>query len=257
MILSRQVALNGVSLDSVHPAIVIQSVDPGAAAENVQAAARMTGFGARITGSSWPQREVKVRYGIDIPKKDLEARRAVYESVCVWARQKGWLTANFMPYKRLYVDKTVISSMGDPREWTNEFELTFQAYNVPFWQDEMPEVATYTSVSSGEKAIRVKGNAPGVLDVSFKNTSGSSCANVAFTVGNNTLTFTGINLANNETLEITHGTDGLLRAYVGSASKYDIMTGGDDLYVEPGNRTLTLSASGAGTLTITSYGRYI
>jgi hypothetical protein len=35
------------------------------------------------------------------------------------------------------------------------------------------------------------------------------------------------------------------------------MTGGDDLYVEPGNRTLTFSASGAGTLTITSYGRYI
>jgi hypothetical protein len=257
MILSRQVALNGQSLDGVHPAIVIQSVDPGAAAENVQVAARMTGFGARITGNSWPQREVKVRYGIDIPKKDLEARRAVYESVCAWARQKGWMTANFMPYKRLYVDKTVISSMGDPREWTNEFELTFQAYNVPFWQDEIPEIAQYTSVSSGAKAIRVKGNAPGVLDVSFKNTSGSSCANVAFTVGNNTLTFTGINLANNDTLEITHGTDGLLRAYVGTTSKYSLMTGGDDLYVEPGNRTLTLSASAAGTLTITSYGRYI
>lgn len=257
MILSRQVALNGVSLDSVHPAIVIQSVDPGAASESVQAAQRMTGFGARIIGSSWPQREVKVRYGIDIPKKDLEARRAVFDSVCAWARQKGWLTANFMPYKRLYVDKTVISSMGDPREWTNDFEITFQAYNVPFWQDEIPEIAQYTSVSSGAKAIRVKGNAPGVLDVSFKNTSGSSCANVAFTAGNNTLTFTGINLANNDTLEITHGTDGLLRAYVGTTSKYSLMTGGDDLYVEPGNRTLTLSASAAGTLTITSYGRYV
>ena len=257
MILSRQVALNGQSLDGVHPAIVIRSVDPGAAAESVQTAPKMAGIGQRITGSSWGVREVTVRYAIDIPKTELEARRAVYESVCAWARQAGWLTANFMPYKRLYVDKTVITSMGDPREWTNDFEIRFQAYNVPFWLDEIPEKATYTSVSSGDKAIRVKGNAPGVMDVSFKNTSGSSCANVAFTVGSNTLTFNGINLANNDTLEITHGTDGLLRAYVGTTSKYSLMTGGDDLYVEPGNRTLTLSASGAGTLTITSYGRYV
>ena len=257
MILSRQVALNGKSLDGVHPAIVIRSVDAGAAAENVQSAPKMAGFGQRITGGSWGVREVTVHYAIDIQKTDLEARRTVFESVCAWARQTGWLTANFMPYKRLYVDKTVITSMGDPREWTNDFEIKFQAYNVPFWLDEVPEVAAYTSVSSGDKAIRVKGNAPGVLDVSFKNTSGSSCANVAFTVGNNTLTFTGINLANNDTLEITHGTDGMLRAYVGTTSKYSLMTGGDDLYVEPGNRTLTLSASGAGTLTITSYGRYV
>ena len=136
MILSRQVTLNGNRLDGVHSSIVIQSVDPGAAAENVQTTMRMNGFGERITGGNWPKLEATVRYAIDVPKTDLATRRNVYESVCNWARQKGWLTTNFMPNRRMYVDKTVITSMGDPREWTNEFEIKFQAYNVPFWQDD-------------------------------------------------------------------------------------------------------------------------
>ena len=257
MNLSRQISLNGEPLTGVHPSIVIRNIDPGVARENVQSAIRMGGYGQRITAANWEPREVTVTYAIDIPKKKLADRRAVFDKVCEWARQKGWLTVNFMPLRRLYVDRTEITTMGDPFEWLTEFTITFKAYNVPFWQDEVPVTATFTSVSSGDKSITVRGNAPGVLDVSFKNTSGSACANVAFTVGSSTLTFTGINLANNATLEITHGTDGLLRAMVGTTSVYSSMTGGDDLYTKPGANTLTLSASKSGTLTLTSYGRYV
>jgi len=257
MNLSRQISLNGEPLGSVHPSIVIRNIDPGAASENVQSAGRMNGTGSRITGSAWEPRDVTVTYAIDIPKKQLTERREVFDSVCAWARKKGWLTVSFMPFKRLYVDKTEIGSMGDAFEWTNEFTITFKAYNVPFFQDEIPVVVTKTSVSGGSHSINVKGNAPGVLDVSFKNTSGGSCADVAFTIGGKTLTFTGVNLANNAVLSVTHGTDDLLKAYVGTTSVYDKLTGGDDLYTDPGVNTVTLSASAAGTLTMTSYGRYV
>ena len=257
MILSERVALGGVQLDEIDESIVIQSVDPGVPKENISAVDRMGGVGQRVTTQHWQTLEARVTYGTNIPKRQLARRREVFDAVNAWALTKGWLTVNWLPGRRMWVDKVVIPGSGDMWEWTAEFTIVFRAYAVPFWQDSTGTTDTTANVSSGSVTVTVGGMEKTPLDVSFKNTSGSSCANISFAINGNTLAFNGINLAAGATLAITHGTDGLLKAMVGSTSKYGIMTGGDDLWAKPGSNTLTVSASAAGELTTTSYGRYV
>ena len=257
MILSRRVALNGAQLDEISPWIVIRSVDAGVSSEDVSATSRMGGAGQRMTSQHWTVKDVKVTWAIDIGKEYMAERRAIYDEVVAWAMQKGWLTVSYMEGKRMYVDKTVLPSFGDPWAWTNEFTFTFRAYNIPFWQDDTPASVVNANVTSGYAMIGVPGHVETVLDVSFKNISGRSIPNISFSANGNTLTFTGVNLAANQTIEISHGTDGTLRAYRGSASVYGLMTGSDDLFVNPGNVVASVSATRAGRFTVQAYGRYV
>ena len=113
MILSRRVALGGVQLDEIHEAIVIRSVDPGVTHETTNAVSRMGGFGQRVTGEHWETLDVNVHFAIAIPKKQLEERKAVFDSVMAWARAKGWLTFNYMTNRRMWVDKVIFPDSGD------------------------------------------------------------------------------------------------------------------------------------------------
>ncbi len=256
MILSRRVSLAGVQLDSLSNAIVIRGVNCGVPHESVTAVSRMGGAGQRMTSQHWEYMEVAVTYAIDLPKRSLAARRQVFDAVNQWAMKKGWLTTNQMNGRRLYVDKTVFPSSGDMWNWTGEYTVTFRAYNVPFWQDDTAATASESGIASGSVSLTVGGNVESVLDATFKNTSGSTVDSVTIAVSGNALVFTDLGLANNETLTIAHGTDGILRAAIGGTNVIAKRSGSDDLYVEPGTRTVYIEAGGAGTLTISCCGRY-
>lgn len=257
MILSKRVALGGVQLDEISDWIVIRSVDPGVTHETTSAVSRMGGFGQRVTGQHWDTLDVNVTFAIDIPKRQMAERKAVYDAVIAWASRKGWLTVNWMSNRRFYVDKVVYPSGGDMWQWLNEYTLTFRAYNVPFWQEETPTQAVIDLASNGSAGIDVNGEVGTVLDVTFENRSGMVIPNFSVSAGGSHIDLTGIGLGGNETLRIHHGTDGLLRMVIGSRSVYDKYTGSDDLFVNPGRVTVTFSATRAGRLTVQSYGRYI
>jgi len=259
MILSRRVALNGQFLDDVHESVVIRGVDMGAPKDNIQTISRMSGAGMRVTSHQYETLDVTVRWAILIPKKNLFMRRQVFENVCSWAMQTGWLTVNYAVGRRLFIDKTIISSPGDIRDWNEEFTITFRAYNVPFWQDEIPTDVSKTSYSGGNFSIYVPGAFRTVADVEFKNTSGSTLDTFSIGVGGNTISLTGLGIANNGTLTITHGTDGLLRILAGSSSAYNKRSAGsaDDLYCEPGTASVSVTTQRSGNLKVSVYGRYI
>lgn len=257
MILSRRVALGGVQLDEIHEAIVIRSIDPGVPNETINAVERMGGYGQRITGQHWNTLDVQVSYAIDVPKDQMELRRQIFEAVNAWALRKGWLTVNYMTNRRMYVDKAVIPGSRDLWEWTNEFTITFRAYSVPFWQDEIPSQAVSGIAASGNVTVQVGGNVESVLDATFQNKSGMTIQNFRITAAGNTIQLSGISLGGNASLSISHGTDGLLRIMKGSTSIYNKYTGADDLYVRPGWASVSYTADRAGILTVQNYGRYI
>lgn len=257
MILKRRVALNNVQLDSLHNRIVIRRVDTGVPHESVSAVTRMGGFGSRMTSQHWETLEVSVTYAIDVKKNEFALRRSIVDTVNSWAMQGGWLTTNEQPGKRVYIDKCVIPSSGDLRDWTDEYTIVFRAYNVPFWQ-----AATATTVSqtiaSGSLAMQVNGNVQSVLDITFKNTSGDAINSISISTMDGGFQLTGLNLANNATLNINHGTDGILRITKGSStSVLDKRAGSDDLYVRPGTATVYVNAEGSGIWTVSNYGRYV
>lgn len=97
-----------------------------------------------------------------------------------------------------------------------------------------------------------------VVDCEFTNTSGSSIDTFAITADGNTITLTGLGLADGKTLKIHHGTDGLLRITADGVNAYGKQSAGgaDDLYVNPGTATVSVTAGGAGDLTLSCTGRY-
>lgn len=257
MILKRRVSLGGVQLDELHESIVIRAVDTGIPNETVQAVNRMGLSGQRVTGQHWESLDVIVTWAMNVPKTDMALRRQIYETVTAWAMKKGWLRVSYMENRRMYVDKTIPPSSGNLWEWTDEFSIIFRAYNVPFWQEETPMETVVKSIKTGSAVITVNGIVSSPLNVIFENISGQVINNFAVSAGGNTLTFTGVNLAANKSIEISHGNDGLLRAKAGGSSIYGIMTGADDLIVSPGNVTVSVDATRTGKLTLRSYGRYL
>ena len=248
MILSKRVALNGVQLDELDDAIVIQRIDPGTPSRNIGTTSMMGGAGQRITGEHWETLDVVIEYGINVSKREMALRREIFDMVTAWALAGGWLTVNWLPNRRVWVDRAEI---------TNNYTITFRAYNVPFWQDATAAEVTHPQIASGQVAIVVGGNVQSVLDIMFENRSGMITNNFRVAVGGNELVLNSIALGGNETLQISHGTDGLLRITAGTRSLLDKRTGSDDLYVMPGNNVVSIAADRAGSLTVLSYGRYI
>lgn len=256
MILSKRVALNGQQLDQVDDSIVIKRIDTGATKETLNATAMMGGAGQRITTQHWDTLDVSVTFAIDIPKKQLAARRAVFDQVTAWALQKGWLTVNWMTGKGIRVDKAMIPSGGDMFDWTNDFTIVFRAYAVPFWTDDETTEATGSSIT-------VPGNVETVCDAEITNGSGSTIDTLSVSVGDSSMSFTNLGLADGEKLVIGHGDDGLLyiRIYTGESYYRRVMdkrTGGssDDLYVKPGANAITVTG-GTVTKKISCLGRYV
>lgn len=198
-----------------------------------------------------------MRFAINVPKRELELRREVFETACDWARNPGWVTVNFMPGRRMYADYVQLPNSGDLWNWTEDFEIRFVAHNVPFWQDETAQQATVNLISSGSVGIENAGDVESVLDVTFVNRSGKTINSVAVGVNGHSITLTDLALGGSETLRIYHGEDGLLRIRAGSRNVYGKYTGSDDLYTAPGPNTVTFEAERAGKLTVACAGRYV
>lgn len=256
MILSRRAALNGVELDEVHEAIVIRSIDPGTPKESVSSANRM-GAGARLTSQHYDSLEAAVTFAINIPKRRLAERREAFDMVTDWALQKGWLTTNEMPERRMWVEHVAVPNSGDLWKWTDEFTIQFHAYGVPFWQDESPAQVVNDNITKGNVTLSVPGMVRTVLNVSFRNISGQNIPNFTVSAAGNTLTLNGVNLGANQTLTIDHTEDGLLRARKGNTSVYQLLTGSEDLFANPGDVSVSVNATRAGKLTVSAYGRYV
>lgn len=257
MILTRRVALDDVQLDEIHDAVVIRKVDTGVPHESVSAVSRMGGSGQRMTAQHWDTLEVGVTFAIDVPKRELELRRAIFDQVMAWALRKGWLTTNQRPDRRMYVDKIVFPSGGDMWNWTGEYNLIFRAYSVPFWQDVTQNQNKVSLITSGSTSVEVRGMLETVMDAEFKNKSGKTITRFSITAGGNTLSLAGISLGGSDSIVIHHGTDGLLRITAGGTNVLNKRTGDDDLYVQPGTVTVSVNADRAGELTVGSYGRYL
>ena len=263
MILSRRAALNGNQLDQEDSRIVIRSLDPGVPQEELTTADLMGGSGSRITGQHVRSLDALVGWALDIPKKQLASRKTIFDKVNKWALQKGWLTFGHMSGKRLHVDKVILPSAGDLFDWTKDFQITFRALSVPFWQDSTATTASIAAADENTGSITVPGTVTTVCDAEITNANGSTIDTLSVAVGDSSFSFTNLGLADGERLVIGHEDDGTLyiRKYTGVSYFVRVMdkrSGGsaDDLYVEPGANTITITG-GDVTATVSCYGRYV
>ena len=259
MILKRRAALDGVQLDSIDSRILIQSIEPAAGKESIDAASIWGGSGSRVTGMHRDSLDVVLSFSINEKSYRPQARAEVLEKVNTWAAAGGWLTVNYKPGRRIRVIAAQLPGEGDMMH-RNKYSITFRAFGVPYWQEENP-VRTRTNGSSGSMAFGVNGNQETVMEASFKNTSGGTINTLTITAGKSSISFTGLGLANGETFTLDHTDDGkrsLLRCRIGSRSVLAKRTAGssNDLFIDPGVQHVSYAAGGSGIMELSCAGRF-
>lgn len=260
----RRVALNDVMLDEIDDRILVQGIEENAARLSWSAVSRGGGAGQRVTQQRRDYLEVTVKFAIRLTKAHMTARNRIFEQVAGWAVNGGWLTVNYKPKRRLRVVCTELPTAGDQAEWNSDYEITFRAYDVPYWQQESPNTLQVNSTKSISREMAIEGTAESVLDVEFANVSGMEINTVTLTTPKSTFAFKSLGLGADETLMIDHTSKGILRIRIRSANgsyrsalAKRTEDSSDDLIVQPGQTTVTLSAQRAGRLKISCYGRYV
>ena len=263
MILTRRVALNGIWLDELDERIVVTGIKPADADENISTTDAAAGYGSRITGRGRTMLDVIVTFKLMINGRYgdgmLQASQLL-ERVNAWASNGGILTAAHKPDRRISVILAQAPGEDDLFQFgKKEYQITFRAYGVPYWEQETVRSVTFGGGSaSGSNAIMVDGSAPTQVDVSLTNTSGMTINNATITVGGNTMYFENLGLGGGETLTIGHS-DGLIRIRIGSRSAMQMRTdsSANDFRVNPGGNGVWFSAQRACRMTVSWRGRYL
>lgn len=268
MLLKRRVALNGIQLDEVDDRICISSVEPADGRESITAVDAAAGYGQRITGMRRQTVDMVVKFRIHEKGRSeagMQARGEVLEAVNAWAAGGGYMTVNYKPDRRLHVILAQAPGEGSLWDYSKEFQITFRAYGVPYWEQETAKTITFGgNVASGNMGMQVDGSVETQANVELRNTSGMPIANATVTVDGKSMVFTGLGLGANETLVIDHTDEGLLRIRIRSAggsyrSAMAIRSAGsaDDFRTKPGNRSASYSAQRACRMTVSWRARYL
>ena len=266
MKLTRRAALNGVQLDEIDSRILIQGIEPAAGKDQLTTVSLWGGVGSRVTGEHRDSLDVVVKFSLDIKRGQYQERSEVFEKIAAWAMGGGWLTVSSKPERRIRVICAQLPAEGDPLEWTNRYSITFRAHGVPYWQQETAGQLRVIGESSFTRSFGVGGTRETVMEASFKNTAGFTVNRVDITCGGSHIYLRSLGLANGETVYIDHVDDGkrcVLRIRIqgtGGAwrSAMDKRTAdsSDDLRVSPGITSVTLYATGIGTLLLSCAGRF-
>ena len=265
MVLKRRVALNSVQLDSVDDRIMISGVVTGDGKENIQTVSLWgDSAGSRVTSMHRDSLDITVKFRVRLKKRSMADREEVVEKVNSWASAGGTLTTNYKTGRYISVFLAQAAAVGDPWEWTKEYSLVFRACGVPYWQSYMSQRVQNTN--SYSTSFTVKGSVRSVMNVTFKNTSGETCDTITVSIGESSMSFSNLGLADNETFYIDHidngkrclltirikDTDGVYRSAMNKRSA----SSSDDLYATPGSKTFSFSAGKFGNLTFTNWGRF-
>ena len=266
MQLRHRVALDGIELDSIDERIMIQKVETADGKESVSTVDLFgVGSGSRVTNIHRSSLDITVKFTLRLRKTAMAEREEILERINAWAYAGGWLTTNYKENRQIRVFRAQAAGAGDPWNWTREYSIIFRACGVPYWQERNPEMVTVRNVSSRSIAFGVNGSEKSVLGIQFQNTSGGTINSFTISTGIAEIKLRNLGLANGQTLEIDRRDDGrrcvlFIRKGSGSSwqSAMDKRTtdSSNDLFVEPGTQTITFSADGNGTLSISCCGRF-
>jgi hypothetical protein len=265
MILKRRAALDGVQLDQVDSRILIQGIETQAAREQYSTLSLGDGKGSRITGKKRDWLDVIIRFTINEKSYHPEERAEVLEAVNSWAAKGGWLTVNYKPDRRLRVFLAQAAAEGDAAS-RGTYTLTLRACGVPWWTQENATMLYRQNVNSVQLTMANSGNAESEIEFAFHNNSGETVNSVSVNTGESVMTFSGLALANGETLTVTHEDTGKADVDVmeitGSGTRRSARikrtaASNTRLTVSPGTHTVTFTADKKGNLTIFCAGRWV
>ena len=179
--------MNGVSLSSLDPYVMLADIEEAPAEYTQEVANRAIHPGKRF--SAHVRRSLTVRLKIHITTSNIIARSRVFDKVAEWVGDGGWLTVLTRPNQRLYVHPDTLPALGSSLDWTGEIEVALTAYERPYWEQAWPTVAVITK--SGN--IVPTGTLPeAYVEVDAKNVGSGDLTEITFTCADTKITLTGL-----------------------------------------------------------------
>lgn len=247
--------MNGIRLQDAAPKVWITQAEETVDSLDVTTAVIPGWDGERPIRTA--RRSMRVKISAQIHEvRDLAARAAAFEAIAAWAGEGGILTLSNRPGRRLRVVTTSSPSLGKIRDYTQQVDIEFTAYAPPFWEDEYPITKAVSSAASGSVTFTVTGSHRTLLDVSA--TATGSLSSFSVTCGSSTIALTGLSVAANTPLILSHTDEDWLTIRAGTSSLLSKRTAAsaDDLILQPGANTVSWTASRAVALTLSTRGRY-
>lgn len=197
--------INGVSLSSVDPHIMLVDIMEERAQVDRELAARAMHPGQRM--NAMVRRSLTVRLIVHITTPHIITRAEVMDKVAGWVGEGGWLTINTRPNQRLYVHAETSPAMGSSLRWTDEIEIELTAYERPYWEQQWPTVAVITD--SGN--IVPTGTMPeAYVEVDVKNVGEGDLTTVTLSCGSTMIKLDGLTVPPQAYVRIYYTDDDLM-----------------------------------------------
>ena len=259
MILSRRISLDSVELDSLDERIIISGIEEDPPDLGIRTVEMYGGIGSRVTNRHISKKKITVKFLLKVRKGDFSTRESILNIINKWARGSV-LKSTSRPNKQIKVECTQTPKISDPRNWTSEYSMNFEAFSVPFWEDTTATTKTLTQDESGTDTITMPGSAETVGEATIQNKSGNTLDTLSLTVNGHEMEFTDLGLANKGYLVIDHIDAGgiyVKRARIGQTSVLDKLTGADEFILKPGANAISYEAGGDVIVTVSAKGRYV
>lgn len=181
---------------------------------------------------------------------DLSARATHRETLTAWAHgllngQNGGKTLRVSnhPYRHLAVACTADPALGPVRDFTAVARAEFTAYQIPFWENDIPELWTMTGVAASSSKV-IPGTAPAPVQLTV-TPSEETLTTFTATVNGDFVALTGLSVPAGSSLLFTRDPLDNLLITVSGASVLSRRTvdSADDLIAEPGLNNLSFSAN--------------
>lgn len=239
--------MDGTALSSLDPSILVLDIQPVAPQINSTFASLANRPGSMVMRRKKASASVQITF--EIHEYNIAKRQSVCQRVAKWA-DGAILVTNDRPDQRLHCiceQYPVVSAKG----WTEPITMTFTGYLIPYWEEANPVTVSLTGTDE-ETTVYIPGNAGEAL-VSATVKANASVSSFTLTVGDTSITLSGLSMAANDTVTIAYDENLIQSIKKGNTSILDKRTGADDLLAKSGEMvdfSIIASASVTATFTV-------
>lgn len=245
------VTLNGVPLSTVSPSIFVVDITE-TPADSVTTQPKPLHNGSRRIRQQRESLIVTVSYALR--EQSVERRLEIMQLVQKWAQKGGFLTRSDRPGQRLRVVCDTPPRIDSALKWTEVLQLSFTAYDEPFWESLSPVSCTTT----GKKQLFVPGTAQDVRASATVTVTGSTLTSLTVATGCGSIKLAGMSIQQNGVIDIGYTDDGYLYIRSGDASLMLDRTidSSDELRVPVGYSDVQVSGNTGVSMILTARGAW-
>jgi len=253
MISRYDASLNGVSISSINPAIVVTDIQYAEAGRKHQTYSLANMDGGQIYQSTKEKASVTILFMIRA--YDVAERQRICRDIGRWAQMGGELKCNDREGQKLVCVCDAKPYISSAMRWTDNLPVTFTAYEIPYWQ-EVSISSLSLSGANGSGTLFVPGDAPETL-VETTITASAALSSVSLTVNGKTMTLSELSIASGESIVVSYDEHGILSIKTGTTSLLNKRTGADDLRAVCGEKnSVSFTASASCTVVFRARGRW-